>query len=124
MFSALVGHKSEFVRLLMENGVSIPQFLCGGETLCELYTAMPSCFFLRKLVKRLQSDKGRRMPSIPVQRRQVSLAAVGEVVRQLLGSFTQPIYSPPPSHDLIKMVDVEPDNTVIVSLKKSHDRKK
>ncbi|XP_041921258.1 transient receptor potential cation channel subfamily M member 2 [Alosa sapidissima] len=113
MFSALVGHKSEFVRLLLENGVSIPQFLSEEETLCELYTTMPSCLFLRKLVKRLQGDKGRRSLASPCQRRQVSLATVAEVVRQLLGSFTQPIYSLPPSHELIKMADENLDNTVI-----------
>ncbi|XP_041921280.1 transient receptor potential cation channel subfamily M member 2-like [Alosa sapidissima] len=100
MFSALVGHKSEFVRLLLENGVSIPQFLSGDKMLLKLYNAMPSCLFRRKLVKQMQGDKGGR--------RQVSLAAVAEVVRQLLGSFTQPIYSP--SHEFIKMVD---DNPVI-----------
>ncbi|XP_062390194.1 transient receptor potential cation channel subfamily M member 2-like [Sardina pilchardus] len=113
MRSALLGHKSEFVRLLLENGVNIPQFLSREEMLCELYTNMPSCLFLRKLVKRLQSDKGRRSLASPCPRRQVSLEAVAEVVRQLLGSFTQPIYSLPPSHELIKMADEDLDTTMI-----------
>lgn len=114
MFSALVGHKSEFVRLLLENGVSIPQFLDKkGKMLCELYTNMPSCFFLRKLVKRLQGDKRHSQTN---HRKNISLGAVGEVLRQLLGSFTQLIYLPTQSHDLIKIAEEDPDNTVIVSL--------
>ncbi|XP_031442375.1 transient receptor potential cation channel subfamily M member 2 [Clupea harengus] len=111
MFSALVGHKSEFVRLLLENGVSIPQFLDKkGKMLCELYTNMPSCFFLRKLVKRLQGDKRHSQTN---HRKNISLGAVGEVLRQLLGSFTQLIYLPTQSHDLIKIAEEDPDNTVI-----------
>ncbi|KAL2081309.1 hypothetical protein ACEWY4_023162 [Coilia grayii] len=114
MFSALVGHKSEFVRLLLENGVSIAQFLATDEKLSDLYTSMPSCFFLRKLVKRLQGDKARRSVSSPCQRKRIPLAAVGEVVRQLLGSFTQPIYLPPPSQELIKMAEDDPDSNTVV----------
>ncbi|XP_062389614.1 transient receptor potential cation channel subfamily M member 2-like [Sardina pilchardus] len=102
MFLALVGHKSEFVQLLLENGVSIPQFLAEEKTLCELYKNMPSCLFLRKLVKRLQSDKGRRSLASPCPRRQVSLEAVAEVVRQLLGSFTQLIYSQELNNTMIR----------------------
>ncbi|KAI4893011.1 hypothetical protein NFI96_027337 [Prochilodus magdalenae] len=80
MFSALVGHKSEFVRLLLENGVCIRQFLQHQDTLHELYTHLPSCLFLRKVVKR--APKGSK----------IALNHVADEVRHLLGSFTQPLY--------------------------------
>uniref|UniRef100_A0A3P9H183 Transient receptor potential cation channel, subfamily M, member 2 n=1 Tax=Oryzias latipes TaxID=8090 RepID=A0A3P9H183_ORYLA len=55
MFSALVGNKPQFVTLLLENGMSLRKFLQNEETLCNLYREMPSCFFLRKLAKRVHS---------------------------------------------------------------------
>ncbi|XP_056127350.1 transient receptor potential cation channel subfamily M member 2 [Rhinichthys klamathensis goyatoka] len=82
MFSALVGDKPEFVRLLLENGVCLRTFLEEKETLCKLYAHLPACFFLRKLAKRAQGVKN------------ISLRHVSEEVRHLLGSFTQPLYVP------------------------------
>ncbi|XP_066542051.1 transient receptor potential cation channel subfamily M member 2-like isoform X2 [Hoplias malabaricus] len=82
MFSALVGHKAEFVQLLLENGVCIPQFLQHQDTLHGLYTNLPSCLFLRKLAKRTpEGDK-------------FTLNHVSDEVRHLLGSFTRPLYPP------------------------------
>ncbi|XDV29944.1 hypothetical protein PO909_032961 [Leuciscus waleckii] len=80
MFSALVGDKPEFVRLLLENGVCVHKFLKEEETLCQLYRRPPTCFFLRKLAKRAHGVKN------------ISLSHVSEEVRHLLGSFTQPLY--------------------------------
>uniref|UniRef100_A0A669EW51 Transient receptor potential cation channel, subfamily M, member 2 n=1 Tax=Oreochromis niloticus TaxID=8128 RepID=A0A669EW51_ORENI len=57
MFSALAGNKPQFVSLLLENGVSLRDFLQKEETLCELYKQLPSCFFLRKLAKRIHSAR-------------------------------------------------------------------
>uniref|UniRef100_A0A7N8YI07 Transient receptor potential cation channel, subfamily M, member 2 n=1 Tax=Mastacembelus armatus TaxID=205130 RepID=A0A7N8YI07_9TELE len=57
MFSALVGNKPEFVRLLLENGVSLREFLQDEQTLRELYTRLPNCIFLSKLAKRVQSSR-------------------------------------------------------------------
>ncbi|XP_051566552.1 transient receptor potential cation channel subfamily M member 2 [Myxocyprinus asiaticus] len=94
MFSALVGDKPEFVRLLLENGVCVRQFLEHEDTLCELYAHLPACFFLRKLVKRVQGGKNRRGQPMPPGRRKISLSHVSEEVQHLLGSFTQPLYVP------------------------------
>ncbi|KAK3543297.1 hypothetical protein QTP70_014040 [Hemibagrus guttatus] len=80
MFSALVGHKAEFVRLLLENGLCLIQFLKHEETLCDLYKHLPSCLFLRKVAKRAQGSK------------RISLSHVATEVRRLLGNFTQPLY--------------------------------
>nr|XP_009303267.1 transient receptor potential cation channel subfamily M member 2 isoform X2 [Danio rerio]6DRK_A Chain A, Transient receptor potential cation channel, subfamily M, member 2 [Danio rerio]6DRK_B Chain B, Transient receptor potential cation channel, subfamily M, member 2 [Danio rerio]6DRK_C Chain C, Transient receptor potential cation channel, subfamily M, member 2 [Danio rerio]6DRK_D Chain D, Transient receptor potential cation channel, subfamily M, member 2 [Danio rerio] len=92
MFSALVGDKPEFVRLLLENGVCVREFLEREETLCELYSHLPSCFFLRKLAKRVQGGKMRRGQEPLPGSRKVCLSHVSEEVRHLLGSFTQPLY--------------------------------
>ncbi|XP_073710850.1 transient receptor potential cation channel subfamily M member 2 isoform X2 [Misgurnus anguillicaudatus] len=93
MFSALVGDKPEFVRLLLENGVCVRQFLENEERLYELYANMPGCFFSRKLVK--QGGKTRRDPPSSTGSNKVSLIHVSEEVRHLLGSFTQPLYGSP-----------------------------
>ncbi|XP_047193404.1 transient receptor potential cation channel subfamily M member 2 [Scophthalmus maximus] len=104
MFSALVGHKPQFVRLLLENGVSLWDFLQDEVTLCELYRQLPSCFFLRKLAKRLHSScRSRRQPfgirprAHSGQGETISMTHVCEEVRHLLGSFTKPLYPPPPT---------------------------
>uniref|UniRef100_A0A3B5B4H9 Transient receptor potential cation channel subfamily M member 2 n=1 Tax=Stegastes partitus TaxID=144197 RepID=A0A3B5B4H9_9TELE len=97
MFSALVGDKPEFVSLLLENGVSLRDFLQSEETLCELYKQLPSCFFLRKLAKRVHSSRRNRRKAFAIRTRarvgqgeMISLTHVSDEVRHLLGSFTRP----------------------------------
>ncbi|XP_077071926.1 transient receptor potential cation channel subfamily M member 2 isoform X3 [Siphateles boraxobius] len=92
MFSALVGDKPEFVRLLLENGVCVRTFLEEEETLCKLYAQLPACFFLRKLEKRAQDGKNRRGQTPTPGSENNYLSHVSEEVRHLLGSFTQPLY--------------------------------
>uniref|UniRef100_UPI0037E9964E transient receptor potential cation channel subfamily M member 2 n=1 Tax=Semicossyphus pulcher TaxID=241346 RepID=UPI0037E9964E len=101
MFSALVGNKPQFVSLLLENGVSLRDFLQDEETLCKLYKEMPGCFFLRKLAKRVDRARRskrrmleRRVRTLPGQGETISITHVSDEVRHLLGSFTQPIYPP------------------------------
>ncbi|XP_059198440.1 transient receptor potential cation channel subfamily M member 2-like [Centropristis striata] len=102
MFSALVGNKPQFVSLLLENGVSLRDFL-DEETLCDLYKQLPSCIFLRKLAKRVHSSyrrkktfRRRRVHSGPGQ--MISMTHVSDEVRKLLGSFTKALYPDPPSN--------------------------
>ncbi|XP_023136566.3 transient receptor potential cation channel subfamily M member 2 isoform X1 [Amphiprion ocellaris] len=99
MSSALVGNKPEFVSLLLENGVSLRDFLQGEETLCELYKQLPSCFFLRKLAKRVHSSRRNRRQAFAIRARartgqgeMISLTHVSDEVRHLLGNFTRHIY--------------------------------
>lgn len=102
MFSALVGHKAEFVRLLLENGLCIIRFLKRKDTLCALYKHLPRCLFLHKLAKRAHGRKN------------ISLSHVATEVRHLLGRFTRPLYCPaPPPHKIEISAD---DKTFIVSL--------
>lgn len=78
LFLALVGNKPQFVRLLLENGASLREFLQQDQTLCELYRQLPDCVFRRRLPK---SADG------------ISLHHVAVEVKRLLGRFTQPLYS-------------------------------
>ncbi|XP_073330411.1 transient receptor potential cation channel subfamily M member 2 isoform X2 [Pagrus major] len=99
MFSALVGNKSQFVSLLLENGVSLRDFLQDEETLCELYKQLPSCFFLRRLAKRVHSSRRFRRQAIGIRSRAqsgetITMTHVSDTVRHLLGSFTKPLYPP------------------------------
>uniref|UniRef100_A0A3P9LM50 Transient receptor potential cation channel, subfamily M, member 2 n=1 Tax=Oryzias latipes TaxID=8090 RepID=A0A3P9LM50_ORYLA len=88
MFSALVGNKPQFVTLLLENGMSLRKFLQNEETLCNLYREMPSCFFLRKLAKRVHSKADL------VDSNSITLTHVSDEVRHLLGNATRHIYPP------------------------------
>lgn len=77
LFLALVGNKPQFVRLLLENGASLREFLQKDQTLCELYRQLPDCLFRRKLPK---SADG------------ISLSHVAVEVKKLLGRCTQLLY--------------------------------
>ncbi|XP_077393579.1 transient receptor potential cation channel subfamily M member 2 [Festucalex cinctus] len=102
MFSALASNKPKFVSLLLENGVSLREFLQSEDTLCELYKQLPNCFFLRKLAKRVHASCCRRRKVFAARNRVrssqsqgIALSHVSDEVRHLLGNFTQPIYPPP-----------------------------
>ncbi|KAK0151528.1 Transient receptor potential cation channel subfamily M member 2 [Merluccius polli] len=104
MFSSLVGLKPEFVRLLLENGVSLGGVLAQENALCNLYNHLPGCFFLSQLARRVDSEHrkhrngpqglfGRGRPTLDRGAR-ISMSHVSEEVRHLLGSFTERIYPP------------------------------
>lgn len=125
IFSALVGNKPQFVSLLLENGASLRDFLQDEETLCKLYRQLPSCFFLRKLAKRVHGSRHGRRPVIGIRARahsnkMISMTHVSEEVRHLLGSFTQPLYPPPTTIDQFSM-SLE-DSSTSVSLFINHIR--
>lgn len=76
------------MRLLLENGASLREFLQRDETLSELYRQLPACLFRRKFPK---SNDG------------VSLDHVSAEVRKLLGRFTRPLYPTPTQNDVCSM---------------------
>uniref|UniRef100_A0A8C8FNQ9 Transient receptor potential cation channel subfamily M member 2 n=1 Tax=Oncorhynchus tshawytscha TaxID=74940 RepID=A0A8C8FNQ9_ONCTS len=121
MFSALLGHKPQFVRLLLENGVCLREFLGDQTTLCDLYTQLPtSCFFLRRLAKRIQTEKSRRSQTLSSRGaagRTISLTHVSDEIRHLLGSFTQPLYPLPGLHSTRYPKEPKEDVAVTVSIK-------
>ncbi|XP_016519295.1 transient receptor potential cation channel subfamily M member 2-like [Poecilia formosa] len=135
MTLALVGNKPKFVRLLLENGVILKNFLKDDNTLCELYQRLPKCFFLEKLGRKKPAD-GCRLNSASISKRlqswykrvsvsplkrsspskhfdckDISLPIVAKEVRCLLGKFTKPIYPSPPK-DGEHTVNIDPEPKV------------
>ncbi|KAM7106682.1 transient receptor potential cation channel subfamily M member 2 isoform 6-T6 [Ciconia maguari] len=94
MAAALISNKPEFVKLFLEQGVHLKMFVTW-DTLVYLYDNMaPSCVFHSKLQKILLDERehaaGSKMPRI-------QLHHVSQVLRELLGCSTQPLY-PKPKH--------------------------
>nr|XP_009663409.1 PREDICTED: transient receptor potential cation channel subfamily M member 2 isoform X1 [Struthio camelus australis] len=94
MAAALISNKPEFVKLFLEQGVRLKEFVTW-DALVYLYDNMaPSCLFHSKLQKILLEEKehtaGSKMP-------RVQLHHVSQVLQELLGRSTQPLY-PKPKH--------------------------
>ncbi|XP_035138989.2 transient receptor potential cation channel subfamily M member 2 isoform X9 [Callithrix jacchus] len=88
MTAALISNKPEFVKLFLENGVRLKDFVTW-DTLLHLYENLePSCLFHSKLQKLLAEA-----PAAP----RLQMHHVAQVLRELLGDFTQPLY-PRPQH--------------------------
>uniref|UniRef100_A0A1A8QB26 Transient receptor potential cation channel, subfamily M, member 2 n=1 Tax=Nothobranchius rachovii TaxID=451742 RepID=A0A1A8QB26_9TELE len=110
MFSALVGNKPQFVSLLLENGVCLRDFLQDKETLVQLYRQMPKCLFQHKLNKKVEECNrlkgqglGKGQSGDTGRKELISLTHVSEVVRRLLGKFTQNIYPPSTSTNQVNL---------------------
>ncbi|XP_058152319.1 transient receptor potential cation channel subfamily M member 2 [Dasypus novemcinctus] len=85
MAAALISNKPEFVKLFLENGVQLQDFVTQ-DVLLYLYNNLePSCLFDAKLRKAL-AQQPKRAPEMHL---------VAQVLRELLGSFTEPLYPPP-----------------------------
>ncbi|NXA55395.1 TRPM2 protein, partial [Nothocercus julius] len=94
MAAALISNKPEFVKLFLEQGVRLKEFVTC-DVLVYLYDNIaPSCLFHSKLQKVLLEEKehtaGSKMP-------RVQLHHVSQVLQELLGRSTQPLY-PKPKH--------------------------
>lgn len=85
------------MRLLLENGASLREFLQQDETLCELYRQLPACLFRRKFPK---SNDG------------ISLAHVSVEVKKLLGRFSELIYPNSAQSNVCSMSLDDPSSSV------------
>lgn len=97
MMAALISNKPEFVKLFLENGVRLKEFVTW-DTLLSLYQHLdPSCLFHSKLQKVLAEEPERPAggPTVP----HVQMHHVAQVLRELLGDFTQPLYPRPRTGD-------------------------
>uniref|UniRef100_O94759-2 Isoform 2 of Transient receptor potential cation channel subfamily M member 2 n=1 Tax=Homo sapiens TaxID=9606 RepID=O94759-2 len=82
MTAALISNKPEFVKLFLENGVQLKEFVTW-DTLLYLYENLdPSCLFHSKL----------------------QMHHVAQVLRELLGDFTQPLYPRPRHNDRLRLL--------------------
>ncbi|XP_048811178.1 transient receptor potential cation channel subfamily M member 2 isoform X1 [Lagopus muta] len=94
MAAALISNKPEFVKLFVEQGVRLKEFVTW-DTLIYLYDNMaPSCLFHSKLQKVLLEEKEHTASS---KMPRIQLHHVSQVLRELLGRSTQPLY-PKPKH--------------------------
>ncbi|XP_064135610.1 transient receptor potential cation channel subfamily M member 2 isoform X2 [Loxodonta africana] len=95
MAAALISNKPDFVKLFLENGVHLKEFVTQ-DTLLYLYENLaPSCLFYFKLQKVL-AEEPKRLASAPGVPR-LQMHHVAQVLRELLGDFTKPLY-PQPQH--------------------------
>uniref|UniRef100_A0A8D2JAJ1 Transient receptor potential cation channel subfamily M member 2 n=1 Tax=Varanus komodoensis TaxID=61221 RepID=A0A8D2JAJ1_VARKO len=92
MAAALITNKPEFVKLFLEQGVHLKEFVTW-DTLIYLYENMAvSSTFHGKLQKVLLEEKeGSAFSKVP----RVQLHHVSQVLRELLGDFTQQLYPKP-----------------------------
>ncbi|KAJ1071012.1 hypothetical protein K5549_003991 [Capra hircus] len=99
MVAALITNKPEFVKLFLENGVQLKEFISQA-TLFYLYQNLePTCLFHCKLDKVLAGEPERLDPSVLLQH-------VAQVLRELLGDSTQPLYSRPRSSNRQRLLPV------------------
>ncbi|KAM9254380.1 transient receptor potential cation channel subfamily M member 2 isoform 1-T1 [Dugong dugon] len=95
MTAALISNKPDFVKLFLENGVQLKEFVTW-DTLLYLYENLaPSCLFHCKLQKLLAEEPERLAcaPAVP----RLQMHHVAQVLHELLGDFTKPLY-PRPRH--------------------------
>ncbi|XP_004696953.1 transient receptor potential cation channel subfamily M member 2 [Echinops telfairi] len=95
MTAALISNKPGFVRLFLENGLRLKEFVTA-ETLLYLYKNLePSSLFHDKLQKVLAEDN--EFVGCNGKKNDPKMHHVAQVLRELLGDFTQPLY-PHPQH--------------------------
>ncbi|XP_059823427.1 transient receptor potential cation channel subfamily M member 2 [Hypanus sabinus] len=92
MFAALVGNKPGFVKLFLENGVNLGEFL-SQEMLVRLYNNIPDHTHLyKKLHKVLDSEKQTQINDTLENKGKVHLYHISIVLKELLGEFMEPLY--------------------------------
>ncbi|XP_054180808.1 transient receptor potential cation channel subfamily M member 2 isoform X2 [Homo sapiens] len=102
MTAALISNKPEFVKLFLENGVQLKEFVTW-DTLLYLYENLdPSCLFHSKLQKVLVEEPER--PACAPAAPRLQMHHVAQVLRELLGDFTQPLYPRPRHNDRLRLL--------------------
>ncbi|ERE86864.1 transient receptor potential cation channel subfamily M member 2 [Cricetulus griseus] len=93
MTAALISNKPEFVRLFLENGVRLKEFVTWDVLLCLYENLEPSCVFHSKLQKVLAEEHERLTCTSTASR--LHMHHVAQVLRELLGDSTQLLYPRP-----------------------------
>ncbi|XP_051786421.1 transient receptor potential cation channel subfamily M member 2-like [Erpetoichthys calabaricus] len=86
MVEALIADKSNFVRLFLENGMNLQEILTKSVVL-ELYNNLSSSSLIyRMLIKEVEG------PELAHGQWRIQMHHVSNVLQELLGDFTQPLY--------------------------------
>lgn len=94
VLAALISNKPEFVRLFLEQGVQLQDFVTQ-DTLLHLYNNLePLCLFHCKLREVLAEDAAAET---------LQMHHVAQVLRELLGDFTQPLHPRPHCSDQTRL---------------------
>ncbi|XP_039598768.1 transient receptor potential cation channel subfamily M member 2 [Polypterus senegalus] len=91
MVAALIGDKPDFVRLFLENGVNLQEVMTDSVVLELFNNLSPGSLIYRMLVKELKEDKSEG-PELAKGQWKINMHHVSNVLRELLGDFTQPLY--------------------------------
>uniref|UniRef100_UPI00398E70EC transient receptor potential cation channel subfamily M member 2 n=1 Tax=Pristiophorus japonicus TaxID=55135 RepID=UPI00398E70EC len=114
MFAALVGNKPGFVELFLENGVNLREFL-SPDILVRLYNNIPPYTLLyKKLQKVVEGEKQPQISDKMESKRKVLLHHISEVLQELLGEFTEPLYNQPKDRRERKMFNTPPINVNVL----------
>ncbi|XP_075036348.1 transient receptor potential cation channel subfamily M member 2 isoform X2 [Mixophyes fleayi] len=122
MTAALIGNKPAFVKLFLEHGVRLEEY-ATVETIINLYNNTDqSCLFHSKLAKVFEDERSRlEFPKTSKLR----LHHVSQVLRELLGDFTKPLYPKPKSTERPQISVAVPHikiNVQRVTLRSFHKR--
>ncbi|XP_029457602.1 transient receptor potential cation channel subfamily M member 2-like [Rhinatrema bivittatum] len=99
---ALIENKPDFVRLFLEKGVNLREFVTW-ETLIYLYNNIdPTSLIHSKLMKVLHDEK-----ILSLQRPQIHLGHVSQVIKELLGEFTDLLYPTEQHHRALSVLHIK-----------------
>ncbi|MGH0117511.1 UNVERIFIED_CONTAM: hypothetical protein FKN15_038031 [Acipenser sinensis] len=90
MLAALLGDKPDFVKLFLENGVHLKEFLTEKRLLALYNNLPPTSLLLRRILKKQEEEK-----LYMKKPRSIQLYHVSDVLLDLLGGITKPLYPRP-----------------------------
>ncbi|XP_034780925.2 transient receptor potential cation channel subfamily M member 2-like isoform X1 [Acipenser ruthenus] len=95
MLAALLGDKPDFVKLFLENGVHLKEFLTEKRLLALYNNLPPTSLFLRRILKKQEEEKLYMKKPGTSSSWSIQLYHVSDVLCDLLGSIIKPLYPRP-----------------------------
>ncbi|MGH0117658.1 UNVERIFIED_CONTAM: hypothetical protein FKN15_041850 [Acipenser sinensis] len=95
MLAALLGDKPDFVKLFLENGVHLKEFLTEKRLLALYNNLPPTSLFLRRILKKQEEEKLYMKKPRTSSSWSIQLYHVSDVLCDLLGGITKPLYPRP-----------------------------
>ncbi|MGH0130904.1 UNVERIFIED_CONTAM: hypothetical protein FKN15_059625 [Acipenser sinensis] len=95
MLAALLGDKPDFVKLFLENGVHLKEFLTEKRLLALYNNLPPTSLCLRRILKKQEEEKLYVKKPRTSSSWSIQLYHVSDVLCDLLGGITKPLYPRP-----------------------------